>query len=301
MTATIDVVIPTFNNRDELLVCLDSLRDQGRSDIRALVCVDGSSDGSTEAVEQRADPFEIVVLVHKDGRNRGRAAARNLALPQLSARWVLFLDSDMRLRPGAIERHLQAMEREPVVSVGQVVYLNASSSLWARYQTTRGKNRRRPGERLRPLDFNSQHVAMATGDFRALGGFDEAFHEYGGEDTELGLRLGELGRPLVFTADAIAETVDDAPVDARLAQLDRFSKTNLPLIRQRHPNGPAPFWIDRLESNRTQDRVLRMLLNPVSDWLARALLPRTPFPVQRVLLNYLVIRTVFRGYAQATR
>jgi GT2 family glycosyltransferase len=301
MTATIDVVIPTYNNREQALACLDSLGAQDRADLRAVVCIDGSSDGTADAIRERTDPFELLVVEHPDGRNRGRAAARNLALPHLSAPWVLFLDSDMRLRPGAIEGHLAALERAPVVSVGQVVYVNASSGLWARYQGTRGKNKRRRGDRLRPLDFNSQNVAMAAADLRAVGGFDEAFREYGGEDTELGIRLAEAGRSLVFTADAVAETEDDVRVDDRLEQLDRFAKKNLPLIRQRHPNGPAPFWIDRLESRRLGDRLLRAMLNPVSDWLARALLPRSPFPVQRILLNYLVIRTVFRGYREATR
>ena len=299
-TPAIDVVIPTYNNRDEVLTCLDSLAAQDRADIRALVCVDGSTDGSVEALSARSDGFEVVIIQHPDGRNHGRAAARNLALPHLIARYVLLLDSDMRLREGGVDRHEAALAAGTVVSVGQVVYLNASTNLWARYQGTRGKNRRRPGERLRALDFNTQNVAMATSDLLAAGGFDERFREYGGEDTDLGLRLVELGRPIVYTANAVAETVEESTVDARLAQLDRFARTNLPLIRGRHPRGPAPFWVDRLESHRVQDRLMRLLLNPVSDLVARSLLPRAPFRVQRLLLNYLVIRTVFRGYAVAT-
>jgi len=297
----LEVVIPTYNNWTQLRNCLSSLVAQDRKDFRVLVCVDGSTDDTLSGLAAVALPVTLRVLTHPDGRNRGRSAARNLALSHLDAPFVLLLDSDMRLRPDGVRAHLELLEGAAAVSVGDVVYTNGRENLWARYQGTRGKNKRRHGDALRPLDFNSQNTALPTDDLIRVGGFDESFVEYGGEDTELAMRIAEvIRRPMVFNRRAVAETVETKSVELGLAQLDRFARVNLPRIVAKHPSGPGMFHIDRLESTRITNRLFRLLLNPVVDRLADALLPRTPFAVQRQLLNYKVIRTVYRAYGEAT-
>ena len=300
---TMDVVIPTYNNGDDLEGCLDGLRAQDEApQVRVFACVDGSTDDTRARLGARSDPFELVVLEHGDRANRGRAAARNLAVPHLSAPFVLFLDSDLRPRPDLIARHLALLRRRECVSIGDVVYRRAGSSTWARYQATRGKNKRRDGEELRGLDFNTQNVALARADLVAAGGFDESLCGYGGEDTELGLRLAAVVRKaFVFNAAAVAEGVETKSLDIALAQLDQFARTNLPLIRKRHPDGPAPFWIDRLESRRPDHLLLRAAVNPVGELAARWLLPHVPFAIQRRIIGYLVLRTVFNGYKEGSR
>jgi hypothetical protein len=122
---------------------------------------------------------------------------------------------------------------------------------------------------------------------------------YGGEDTEFGIRLAsELGRKLAFNAMARAHTVEDKTIDEGLAQLRRFGATNLRRIRVRHPNAPAPFWIERADSTDIRSRLFRALLNPVADRIVDVLLPITPWVIQRRLLNYKVIRAVFSGYRE---
>jgi glycosyltransferase involved in cell wall biosynthesis len=101
----VDVVIPTFQNADQLRRCLDSLAGQvGR--LMAFVCVDGSTDGTLEFLRSVTYPFPLRVLEHDDRRNHGRSATRNLARWHVTAPYILFLDSDMQLAPGAIARHL---------------------------------------------------------------------------------------------------------------------------------------------------------------------------------------------------
>lgn len=302
MTATIDVVIPTFNNREDLRACLDALeRPQGES-FRVIVCVDGSTDGTIDDLRAGTRPYPILVLEHPDHGNHGRAPTRNLALTQLAADHVLLLDSDMRLVPGAMRRHAELLRSGDCVSIGDVRYGLVHDNLWARYQATRGRRKFGPGTEVRPLDMMSANTALRSAHLLAVGGFDETLTGYGGEDTELGIRLAaERGVTFVFNAAAIADTVERKTVDEGLAQLDRFSRTNLRAIRRRHPGGPAPFWIDRLESTRLKDRMLRLALNPITDAAVRLLLPRVPFALQRRLLDYLVIRTVFRGFAQGVR
>jgi glycosyltransferase involved in cell wall biosynthesis len=300
--AQVDVVIPTFQNREELEACLGSLARQSIHGITAIVCVDGSTDDTLDFLSHGSIPLRLRVLEHRDRRNHGRAAARNLAMPHLAAKFVVLLDSDMQLEPDAIERHLDVLWRGPSVSVGAVLYANANQNLWARYQGTRGMNKAATGSRIRPLDFVTANTALLTEDLIAAGGFDETLAGYGGEDTELALRLdGVLHRQFWFNAKARAVTFEKKTYEDALQQLRQYAATNLRATRQRHPNSPAPFWIDRAESNRVRHRLFRAFLNPVSDKIAHALLPKTPFVIQRRLLDYLVIRTVFRGFAEGSR
>jgi glycosyltransferase involved in cell wall biosynthesis len=299
-SARADVIVPTFNNLTELQRCLASLATQA-GPFRVLVCVDGSTDGTVQWLRRMATPFELLVLQHADAQNHGRAAARNLALPHLREQVTVLLDSDMRLRPSALRHHVALVDGSDVVSVGAVVYENADQNPWARYLATRGRGKVRPGSTVRPLDFVTANAALRTEHLQALGGFDASMAAYGGEDTELALRLAEGGLRFLFNGAAVADTTENKTIDEGLAELGRYARTNLRTTRRRHPSGPAPFWIDRLESRRWRDRLLRLALNPVSDRIVDSLLPRVPFVLQRQLLNYKVIRTVFRAYAQATR
>jgi GT2 family glycosyltransferase len=298
----IDVVIPTYHNRDELFACLASLEAQAGVDVRALVCVDGSTDGTLEALQEASFGFEVIALTHPDGRNHGRAAARNLALSHLQAEHVMLLDSDMRLEAEAVQAHVGTLAAAHVVSVGAVRYANAAENPWARYAASVGRGDRRAGARLSPLEFATAHSAMRTVDLLAVGGFDESLVGYGGEDTELGLRLAdERGVTFINTTDAVAWATETKTVDEALDQLDRYARTNLRMIRARHPGGPAPYWLDRLEAGGMPGRLLRFAMNPVTDAAARLALRLPVWAVRRRVLDYLVIRTVWRGYREGPR
>ena len=294
----LDVVIPTYNNLRELRACLESLAEDPHA-LRVLICVDGSTDGTLEFLHGLRFPHELKVLEHPDRRNQGRAAARNLALHSLSSPATLLLDSDMRLTKGAIEAHLTMLNDPLAISVGDVAYENARASLWARYLGTRGKNKAAPGGTLSPLYLASGNVALPSSALSRAGGFDPQLSSYGLEDTELGLRLAELGYRLFFNAAARATTVESKTVNEALQEMQRLGQENLPRVRRLHPGGTAPFWIDRFESSRLRDRMLRFLMNPVTDAVVGALLPVSPFWLQRRLLNYQVLRAVWRGYGEA--
>jgi GT2 family glycosyltransferase len=142
---------------------------------------------------------------------------------------------------------------------------------------------------------------MRTADLLAVGGFDESFTGYGGEDTDLGLRLADRGLTFVFNAAARATTVERKTVDDGLRQLDQYARTNLRRLRRSHPSGPAPYWLDRFESPRTGDRILRAMMNPLTDAVVGAVEPVVPFALRRRLLDYRVLRTVWRGFREGPR
>ena len=95
------VVIPTHNRRDYVLRAIRSCLGQTGPGIEVLVVDDGSTDGTREAVAQLLDP-RLRLIVH--ATNRGVCPARNSGAAAAQGEWVVFLDSDDELLPGAIDR-----------------------------------------------------------------------------------------------------------------------------------------------------------------------------------------------------
>jgi len=107
---TVSVVIVSFNARDDLARCLESIVRVPPARLLELVVVDNaSSDGVPELVESR---FPTVRLV-RAGSNLGFARANNLGIRQTSGEHVLLLNPDTVMPPGAVDRLSTRLEELP--------------------------------------------------------------------------------------------------------------------------------------------------------------------------------------------
>ena len=98
----VSVVIPLYNERDhigETIEALDQALQEAQFDAEILVVDDGSTDGSGEAARAAAASVPLRVLEQANG---GRYAARKTGLEAAEGEYVLFLDSRVRLLPGAL-------------------------------------------------------------------------------------------------------------------------------------------------------------------------------------------------------
>lgn len=103
-------IIVTWNAKDLLLDCLDSLYKQVTSiDYEVYVVDNGSLDGTVEAVRQRFNKAKIIA----NKKNLGFAAGNNIGLNQMSSRYAVLLNSDTIVLNGAFERLLQFMDEHP--------------------------------------------------------------------------------------------------------------------------------------------------------------------------------------------
>ena len=98
----ISVVIPASDAEATLAETLASLRAQTFELWEAIVVDDGSRDATARIAERAAarDPRFRVLRQ----RNRGEGAARNAGIAASRHAWLLFLDSDDLLLPGALEQ-----------------------------------------------------------------------------------------------------------------------------------------------------------------------------------------------------
>jgi GT2 family glycosyltransferase len=131
-TAPIDIsiVLVSWNTRDLLLACLDSLPDAvGALCADVWVVDNGSTDGSVAAVRVWR-PSDAVLPVHviENERNVGFAAANNQAIVASTGRYILLLNSDTIARPGSIDRLVHFADERPQAGLVGAMLLNPDGS-----------------------------------------------------------------------------------------------------------------------------------------------------------------------------
>ena len=113
MTKTVSIVIPTYNCAAFITEAVVSALRQS-TPCEVIVVDDGSTDATREVLGQIDGEFTFLPQ-----ENSGVAAARNNGLERARGNWILFLDSDDRLPPRALEQMLaRAGQRQDVVIYG---------------------------------------------------------------------------------------------------------------------------------------------------------------------------------------
>lgn len=102
MNPTVSVIIPIYNSEGTLERCLESVMIQSMGDIEVICVLDGSTDGSPEIVKRHALRDDRV-RVRRFEENKGTVQSLKLGLRESRGEYVMFVDSDDRLLPGAIE------------------------------------------------------------------------------------------------------------------------------------------------------------------------------------------------------
>ena len=111
----VSVVIVSFNTRDLLRECLNSLLAECEGVSHEIFVVDNiSRDGSADMVEKE---FPNVRLIRSQV-NLGFAAANNKAFPLAKGRYVVLLNSDAFLRPNALRKSIEYMDADPRIGLG---------------------------------------------------------------------------------------------------------------------------------------------------------------------------------------
>ncbi len=109
MDNVISVILPVKDGTNYIREALDSLRAQDM-DLEIIVVDDGSTDGTATVAEQ----YGCRVLRHET--SKGQIAAKNTGLRAASGKYVLFLDHDDRVRPGALKVLYDTLEADPGIA-----------------------------------------------------------------------------------------------------------------------------------------------------------------------------------------
>ena len=143
------------------------------------------------------------------------AAARNRTAQAATGETLIFLDVDCIPDPGFVGDYARLLEHMDVLLMGEMLYLPSGATAdgidIARFAEVGVKHSERAGPPVGPIGdcsdyrcFWSLNFAMRRSTFFAVGGFDERFVGYGGEDTDFGRMVAEAGVPLHWVRGARA-------------------------------------------------------------------------------------------------
>lgn len=117
MSPTLSVITPSYNYARYLPACLASVERSLRStsSLQHVVVDDGSSDSSWEILQAAATRASHL-SVHRQA-NSGQSRTLNRALQLADGDYILWLNSDDMLAPGAVAAWLQALQQTPTLDV----------------------------------------------------------------------------------------------------------------------------------------------------------------------------------------
>lgn len=145
----------------------------------------------------KADPPLLItsslpVTVVRSG-GRGPAAARNAGWRRTTARWICFLDDDVRPDPGwaaALAEDLAAAESTGAVGSQAIIGVPVRPG-------RRVSDDERRTQRLETAQWITADMAYRRSALVEVGGFDERFPRAYREDSDLGLRITLSGKKIV--------------------------------------------------------------------------------------------------------
>jgi GT2 family glycosyltransferase len=241
------VVIPTYNGRKLLEVCLGSIhrcRPVGKT-LEVIVADDGSTDGTAGWIAAEHPDVRVVRLE----TNRGFVAAANAGIAAASGDVIQLLNNDTEVTPGWIEAGLEPFEDPTVGSVAPLVLVRSDptrvDSAGDSYSFVGWPCKRGHGEAAEAWQGRAaDRVFGASGSsafYRAsalarVGAYDPGFGSYY-EDVDLAFRLRWAGYSCVYAPGCrILHEVSASYDHARPALQRRMSRnaeilfwSNLPL------------------------------------------------------------------------
>jgi len=227
----ISVIVLTYNDPARLRLCLHGMLRQTLHDFELLVVHDGGDREINRPVYEEMRQLGREIKEHWLGPPSAEfraAAARNLGLRHVHGERVLFVDGDCILAPNVVAEHA-AYGARPALVNGARNHLPRRCLKWlqpadfdhleqyvkgrdARYQIVEDFNRElrdqlQKGRTDVVLTHYEQvwsfQLSVPTGLARQIGGFNEGFVGYGGEDQEFAARLNQAGAALVGRFDLV--------------------------------------------------------------------------------------------------
>jgi O-antigen biosynthesis protein len=204
----ISIVIPVMDKWAFTLSCLRSILGQGGGIPLEVVVIDnGSSDQTEGALTQMAH-----IKVRRSEVNLGFVEACNLGVEESAGKYVLFLNNDAVLLPGALGNMLDLMERDASVGLvgakllypdgrlqeaGGIVWNDRVNPAWnyGRYDS--------PGKweynYVKETDYCSGACILVRKDLLGvLGSFDRRFSPAYCEDTDLAFSVRDAGFKVMY-------------------------------------------------------------------------------------------------------
>jgi GT2 family glycosyltransferase len=204
------VVLLNYCGEEDTVECVRSLGEPSRSRLAVILVDNGSPDGSGDRLHRRFPEIEYV----QTGANLGYTGGNNAGIAralEMGCDYVLVLNNDTLVEPGAIDRLVETAESEKGVgAVGpKIVYAEDPDRAWFAggvLDRIRAVGRHSTDDAGVPAGgTGARDVSFLTGCcillpvhvIRRIGGFEESYFMYL-EDAEFSVRLSVAGFRLIY-------------------------------------------------------------------------------------------------------
>ncbi|MCU0528940.1 MAG: glycosyltransferase [Cyanobium sp. Prado107] len=304
----LSVVIPTYNRLPILRQCLEALERQQLAEplqgFEVVVVDDGSSDDTVAWIEGHAQHLPHVRLIRQ--RHGGPALGRNRGVSAARGEVVVFIDSDLVVRPDFLLSHARALCRDWQRHGDRLSFTYGAVINTANFEDPASER-----HKLRDLSwayFATGNVAIERALLERAGLFDTAFHLYGWEDLELGERLRRLGVRLVRCPEAVGYHWHPALTLAQIPDLIRVERERARMALvffRKHPTRRVRFIIQYTCLHRLLWELLTIgglinerSLRPLLAWLIRHGRAALAMELLRLPLNRIGVRALFQEARQ---
>lgn len=141
----ISVIVTSYNCRNEIARCIESIERQTYKNLEIIVIDDGSTDGTERVINKLFGKDPRVRFIQK--KNGGVSSARNLGLKYASGEYITFVDGDDSLEKDMYEvlytaihyynaeiahcsyNRIQDNKKKPIISDGKVHVQNRNEAL----------------------------------------------------------------------------------------------------------------------------------------------------------------------------
>ena len=192
----VSIIIPTYNEKDVLETCIESLGEQTLNDFEIIVVDDGSKDGTLEILKnlKRSLPnFKFIRQSHL-----GAGAARNIGVSLSKGEILVFVDADMTFDKDFLKNLVSPiMSGEAKGTFSKEEFVSNWNNIWARcWNVNEGWEEKSRHPRNYP-DRQPVFRAILKSEFTKVGGFTP-----GGYDDDWSLNK-KLGYEAVAASNAI--------------------------------------------------------------------------------------------------
>ena len=274
----VSVVIPSHNDRDNLVECLDSVFSQSFTDFEVIVVDDNSSDGTKDAVEQKYGGR--VTVIHNKS-NIGPAASRNLGLENAGGEYIAFIDSDCIASRRWLEGAVSILEKNAEIACvgGPIINPNKSVLSKTNHLLEFREYSHKKSRKVRMLP--TANAVYKKDILREVGLFNEKLRRT--EDVDLSWRVKKTGRGLIYSPTVMVYHKTKggwSSITRKQFLMGRWFY----VVRRMHPDIPL---------NLPKNKLLLLALTPLY-YIASSIRSLFPLPDKRMLLQLpLIIPLVF--------
>lgn len=106
----VSVIVPVYNGEKYIKSCLDSIIENNLKDIEIIVINDGSTDSTSQILEEYKTKYDIIKVIQKE--NEGQGSARNIGIDLAKGEFITFVDADDEIHNNMFSKMYEKLQNE---------------------------------------------------------------------------------------------------------------------------------------------------------------------------------------------